>query len=511
MIEFSHVSKLFGAQKAVNDLNLNFQEGSFSVLIGTSGSGKSTTLKMINRLVEHDSGVIRFAGEEIRSLPVLELRRRMGYAIQSIGLFPHWSVAQNIATVPQLQKWSRARIDDRIDELMALLGLEPNLRERYPHQLSGGQQQRVGVARALAADPQVLLMDEPFGALDPVTRGALQQEMTRIHRLQGRTIVLVTHDIDEALRLAEHLVLMDHGEVVQQGNPLAMLTHPANDFVRQFFGRSELGVRLLSLRSVADYVRREERAEGEALEERMTLRDALSLFVARGCEVLPVVNTQGQPLFAALFPQLPRPVYQQESFAALALAHFWLVGISSLFAVIIGTGAGIAVTRPWGAEFRPLVETIAAVGQTFPPVAVLAIAVPVIGFGLKPAIIALILYGVLPVLQATLAGLGAIDASVTEVAKGMGMSRGQRLRKVELPLAAPVILAGVRTSVIINIGTATIASTVGASTLGTPIIIGLSGFNTAYVIQGALLVALAAIIADRLFERLVQAFSQHAK
>lgn len=295
MIEFSHVSKLFGTQKAVNDLNLNFQEGSFSVLIGTSGSGKSTTLKMINRLVEHDSGEIRFAGEEIRSLPVLELRRRMGYAIQSIGLFPHWSVAQNIATVPQLQKWSRTRIDDRIDELMALLGLEPNLRERYPHQLSGGQQQRVGVARALAADPQVLLMDEPFGALDPVTRGALQQEMTRIHRLLGRTIVLVTHDIDEALRLAEHLVLMDHGEVVQQGNPLTMLTRPANDFVRQFFGRSELGVRLLSLRSVADYVRREERAEGEALAEEMTLRDALSLFVARGCEVLPVVNTQGQP------------------------------------------------------------------------------------------------------------------------------------------------------------------------------------------------------------------------
>ncbi|HFI6547399.1 TPA: glycine betaine ABC transporter ATP binding protein YehX [Escherichia coli] len=304
MIEFSHVSKLFGAQKAVNDLNLNFQEGSFSVLIGTSGSGKSTTLKMINRLVEHDSGEIRFAGEEIRSLPVLELRRRMGYAIQSIGLFPHWSVAQNIDTVPQLQKWSRARIDDRIDELMALLGLESNLRERYPHQLSGGQQQRVGVARALAADPQVLLMDEPFGALDPVTRGALQQEMTRIHRLLGRTIVLVTHDIDEALRLAEHLVLMDHGEVVQQGNPLTMLTRPANDFVRQFFGRSELGGRLLSLRSVADYVRREERAEGEALAEEMTLRDALSLFVARGCEVLPVMNTQGQPCGTLHFQDL---------------------------------------------------------------------------------------------------------------------------------------------------------------------------------------------------------------
>ncbi|QMI05732.1 ABC transporter ATP-binding protein [Citrobacter sp. RHB25-C09] len=294
MIEFRQVSKTFGAQRAVDDLNLNLKEGSFSVLIGTSGSGKSTTLKMINRLVEHDSGTIRFAGEEIRSLPVLELRRRMGYAIQSIGLFPHWTVAQNIATVPKLLKWSRTKIDERVDELMALLGLEPGQRERYPHQLSGGQQQRVGVARALAADPQVLLMDEPFGALDPVTRGALQQEMTRIHRLLGRTIVLVTHDIDEALRLAEHLVLMDGGKVIQQGTPLQMLTAPANDFVQQFFGRSELGVRLLSLRSVADYVRRDERIEGEALLEEMTLRDALSVFVARGCNVLPVANKQGE-------------------------------------------------------------------------------------------------------------------------------------------------------------------------------------------------------------------------
>lgn len=293
MIEFCHVSKTFGEQRAVDDLNLHFQEGSFSVLIGTSGSGKSTTLKMINRLVEHDSGRIRFAGEEIRSLPVLELRRRMGYAIQSIGLFPHWTVAQNIATVPQLMKWSRRKTDERVDELMQLLGLEPALRERYPHQLSGGQQQRVGVARALAADPQVLLMDEPFGALDPVTRSTLQQEMSRIHRLLGRTIVLVTHDIDEALRLAEHLVLMDSGKVIQQGTPLQMLTAPANDFVAQFFGRSELGVRLLSLRHVADYVRRDERIDGDALVEEMTLRDALSVFVARGCDVLPVVNQLG--------------------------------------------------------------------------------------------------------------------------------------------------------------------------------------------------------------------------
>ncbi|HID8805584.1 TPA: ATP-binding cassette domain-containing protein, partial [Enterobacter hormaechei] len=165
-----------------------------------------------------------------------------------------------------------------------------------PHQLSGGQQQRVGVARALAANPQVLLMDEPFGALDPVTRGALQAEMSRIHRILGRTIVLVTHDIDEALRLADRLILMDHGEVVQQGTPLELLTSPANDFVREFFGRSELGVRLLSLRTVRDYLRPQDaQIGGEPLHDGMSLRDALSAFVARQCEVLPVADGQGTP------------------------------------------------------------------------------------------------------------------------------------------------------------------------------------------------------------------------
>ncbi|MGQ7195387.1 ATP-binding cassette domain-containing protein, partial [Escherichia sp. HC-TM1] len=226
MIEFSHVSILFGAQKAVNDLNLNFQEGSFSVLIGTSGSGKSTTLKMINRLVEHDSGEIRFAGEEIRSLPVLELRRRMGYAIQSIGLFPHWSVAQNIATVPQLQKWSRARIDDRIDELMTLLGLESNLRERYPHQLSGGQRQRVALARSLAKRPKLLLLDEPMGALDKKLRDRMQLEVVDILERVGVTCVMVTHDQEEAMTMAGRIALMHPGIFDPTGEPEAIYEHP---------------------------------------------------------------------------------------------------------------------------------------------------------------------------------------------------------------------------------------------------------------------------------------------
>ncbi|WP_347113525.1 ABC transporter permease [Leclercia sp. S52] len=238
------------------------------------------------------------------------------------------------------------------------------------------------------------------------------------------------------------------------------------------------------------------------------LRDPLLWLVALFVALL-LVMPYSAPLFSALFPELPRPVYQQESFVSLTLSHFWLVGISSLIAIVLGAGAGIAVTRPAGREFRPLVETIAAVGQTFPPVAVLAIAVPVMGFGQQPAIIALILYGVLPILQATLAGLASVPAAAISVAEGMGMSGWQRLRNVELPLAAPVMLAGIRTSVIINIGTAAIASTVGANTLGTPIIIGLSGFNTAYIIQGALLVALAAIVVDRAFERLAQSLSRH--
>ncbi len=238
------------------------------------------------------------------------------------------------------------------------------------------------------------------------------------------------------------------------------------------------------------------------------LRDPLLWLVALFVALL-LVMPYSAPLFSALFPELPRPVYQQESFVSLTLSHFWLVGISSLIAIVLGVGAGIAVTRPAGHEFRPLVETIAAVGQTFPPVAVLAIAVPVMGFGQQPAIIALILYGVLPILQATLAGLASVPAAAISVAEGMGMSGWQRLRNVELPLAAPVMLAGIRTSVIINIGTAAIASTVGANTLGTPIIIGLSGFNTAYIIQGALLVALAAIVVDRAFERLAQSLSRH--
>ncbi|MFZ2295699.1 MAG: ABC transporter ATP-binding protein [Polaromonas sp.] len=298
MIELQGVSKSFDGVKVIDNVSLNIALGEFTVILGSSGSGKSTLLKMMNRLVEHDSGRILFAGDEIRSFRPEEIRRRMGYAIQSIGLFPHWSVEKNIATVPALLKWPEARINERVTELMTLLQLEPELyRARYPHQLSGGQQQRVGVARALAGNPEVLLMDEPFGALDPVTRAALQLEIARIHKLSGKTIVLVTHDIDEALGLATRIVLLDQGRIVQSGTPLEILSAPASDFVLDFFGRSDVGIRLLGLRRVADHVRpdlRGEAPEGEPIPATLSLREALSIFVSRRVARLSVVDGQGR-------------------------------------------------------------------------------------------------------------------------------------------------------------------------------------------------------------------------
>ena len=210
-----------------------------------------------------------------------------------------------------------------------------------------------------------------------------------------------------------------------------------------------------------------------------------------------------RPLFAALFPELERPLYTQDSFLALALSHLALVAASSAMAAALGVAGAVFVTRRAGAEFRGLVETLVAMGQSFPPVAVLAIAVPVIGFGAEPALIALTLYGILPVLENTLAGLGAVPATVRDAARGIGMGEGAILLGVELPLAAPVIVAGIRTSTIINVGTAAIASTVGARTLGSPIIIGLNAANIAYVVQGAILVGLLAVVLDLAFDRLV--------
>ncbi len=248
-IRFENVSKKFAnAQRpSVDEVSLQIDQGSFVVLLGPSGCGKTTMLKMINRLYEPTSGAIFLGDDNIQAVDATELRRQIGYVIQQIGLFPHMTVAKNIAIVPELLKWSQAEIDTRVNELLTLVDLPPaEYRDRYPSQMSGGQRQRVGVARALAGDPEVILMDEPFGAIDAITRTGLQDEMIQLQHRLKKTIVFVTHDVEEALRLADKIVIMREGKIVQFDSPFNILSHPADQFVSDLVGADDI-VRQLSL------------------------------------------------------------------------------------------------------------------------------------------------------------------------------------------------------------------------------------------------------------------------
>ncbi|ABU58610.1 MULTISPECIES: ABC transporter ATP-binding protein [Roseiflexus] len=280
---------------AVDQVSFEIKKGEFVVLLGPSGCGKTTLLKMINRLYEPTEGRLLIDGVDARSMPATELRRRIGYVIQQTGLFPHLRIEQNIAVVPQLLKWDRARIEARIDELLDLVELPRAYRKRYPRQLSGGEQQRVGLARALAADPSLMLMDEPFGALDAITRARLQDELLRIQQRLHKTILFVTHDVDEALRLADRLLIMRAGHIVQFDTPLAVLAAPADDFVRDLLSTDDV-LRRLSLLTVADALadngagkRLAENDAQETLQPGDTLREALIRVLRAGGQALPVV------------------------------------------------------------------------------------------------------------------------------------------------------------------------------------------------------------------------------
>lgn len=254
MIELRDVSKYFtGSQlPAVGNLNLSIDEGEIVVLVGPSGCGKTTTLRMINRLIEPTTGSIIVAGDDVASMPVHELRRTIGYVIQQIGLFPHRTIAQNIATVPGLLGWDKKTIAARVDELADQVAIDRGMLDRYPSELSGGQRQRVGVARALAADPPVLLMDEPFGAVDPIVRQHLQRELLALQDRVRKTIVLVTHDIDEAITVGDRVAILNTGGVLEQfGSPDDLLATPANSFVADFLG-TDRGIKRLSLLPIAD-------------------------------------------------------------------------------------------------------------------------------------------------------------------------------------------------------------------------------------------------------------------
>ena len=255
LIQLEHVTKVYPGVEtpAVKDLNLEVNPGEILVLVGPSGCGKSTTLRLINRMIEPSSGRIIYEGEDVTKGDPNELRRRMGYVIQQIGLFPHRTIAENIATVPRLLKWPKDKINTRVDELLEVVSMDPSIyRDRYPSELSGGQAQRVGVARALGADPDVLLMDEPFGAIDPITRDRLQNEFLRLQEELKKTIVFVTHDVDEAVKMGDRIaILRDQSEIAQLDTPEHILTDPADEFVENFLGSGAI-LKTLTLRRVKD-------------------------------------------------------------------------------------------------------------------------------------------------------------------------------------------------------------------------------------------------------------------
>jgi osmoprotectant transport system ATP-binding protein len=295
MIEIEHLTKRFAGSgaAAVDDLTLSIGASEICVLIGPSGCGKTTTMRMINRMIEPDSGRIRIAGRDVTRIDAVELRRSVGYVIEHGGLFPHMTFAQSFAPVPQLLGWDDRRIAARVDALLAQVDMDPaRYRDRYPRELSGGQKQRVGVARALAADPPVMLMDEPFGALDPITRASLQDELLRLLAELRKTIVFVTHDIDEALKMGTRIAILRAGRLVQFDRPDAILARPADAFVEAFVG-SDRALKRLSLLRVAEF-RTTGSADGTlALATDANLRDALSAMLAAGSDSANVVDANG--------------------------------------------------------------------------------------------------------------------------------------------------------------------------------------------------------------------------
>ncbi|MCW1413602.1 ABC transporter ATP-binding protein [Rhizobium sp. 1AS11] len=297
MIEIRNVTKRYGTATVVDDVSMSVEKGEITVIVGTSGSGKSTLMRMINRLVPITEGEIFVGGQNVMDVPVTELRRKIGYAIQGHGLFPHRTVAQNIATVPQLLDWDSARIAKRVEELLGLFNLDPaTFADKYPQQLSGGQQQRVGVARALAAEPELLLMDEPFGALDPVIRGKAQDDLLAIQKQFGTTVILVTHDMDEAFHLGNQIAVMSEGRLLQCSTPEKILTDPADPFVQQLTGTSDRALKLMSLLPLKESMEPAKTGLAYALPQSLSLRDALAEMIWQGVDEAAVQDGEKAPV-----------------------------------------------------------------------------------------------------------------------------------------------------------------------------------------------------------------------
>ena len=432
-----------GGPPVLKQVTLSVNRAETVALVGRSGAGKSTLLRLVNRLLTPSAGRVTVDGRDTREWDAIRLRRQVGYVIQDVGLFPHMTIAENVAVVPRLEGWPEARISERTRELLDLVGLPAaEFSGRRPHQLSGGQRQRVGVARALAIDPPILLMDEPFGALDPVTRAEVRDEFTRLKKRLRTTVLMVTHDIAEAFALGDRVGVLDAGELVAFDTPSQVAA--SNDVrVRALIGRAPPGPSLMAV---------------------------IRFWTSHAPELLN-----------------------------LLLQHLMLVLVSTVAAIVIGIPAGIfAARRP---RLGRLVLVAASAAQTVPSLALLGFLLPlpfIGGVGPRTALVALSIYALLPIMRTTVTGIRTIDASIVEAGLAMGMTPRQLLWLVELPLALPSIITGVRVATVIGVGTATIAAAIGAGGLGEYIFRGLAMVDSTTILAGAIPAAMLALAADGL-------------
>ncbi|WP_410585798.1 ABC transporter permease subunit [Amycolatopsis sp. lyj-108] len=553
------------AVPAVESLTMRIPAGEIVVLTGPSGCGKTTTMRMINRLVEPTAGVVTIGGTDVSALDLDEHRRNTGYVIQQVGLFPHLRVDANIGVVPRVLGWTRRRIAGRVRELLDVVGLTREHGIRYPRELSGGQQQRVGVARAMAADPPVMLMDEPFGSTDPITRARLQDEFLRLQREVRKTIVFVTHDFDEALKVGDRIaVLRPRSVIAQYDTPEAILAAPADDYVASFVG-SKRNLKRLALIRVGDLgLRPAAGPDGlPPVRPDATLRDVLDVMVRTGStEVVVTEDGTARPLgvcdvpslVAALRPTgeapapadtgeapvsagadttvptrprrrrlglLVRPVLLTIALLALFMivrahpidsieqrflnageiftelgAHLRLTLISTACTIAIALPLGILLTRAGARWARPIGLGLGNLGQAIPSIGLVVLLALWIGTGTATAVTALVVYATLPVLRNTIVGLDDVDPTLVDAARGMGMGKTAVLWRIELPLAVPVILAGIRTALVLTVASATLATFIDGGGLGGGLVAGIGLDRPILSLTFGIIVAALALFVD---------------